>query len=88
MAVYDAKTSQKGQATIPLEVRKAIGLRPGGVVQFLTTPEGEVRLVARKSSLRHLKGLFGPLPEPVDLADAIAETVARRTDPNRTDSDP
>jgi AbrB family looped-hinge helix DNA binding protein len=88
MAVYDAKTSQKGQATIPLEVRKMIGLKPGGTVQFVTTPDGDVRLVAQKSSLRHLKGLFGPLPAPMDIDEAIAETVARRTDPNRTDPDP
>jgi bifunctional DNA-binding transcriptional regulator/antitoxin component of YhaV-PrlF toxin-antitoxin module len=88
MAVYDAKTSQKGQATIPLEVRKVIGLTPGGTVQFVTTPDGDVRLVARKNSLRHLKGLFGPLAAPIDIDEAMAETVARRTDPNRTDPDP
>lgn len=88
MAVYDAKTSRKGQATIPAAVRKIIGLEPGGRVQFVTTPEGDVRLVARKSSLRHLKGLFGPLPAPMDIDEAIAETVARRTDPDRTDPDP
>jgi AbrB family looped-hinge helix DNA binding protein len=88
MAVFDAKTSQKGQATIPLEIRKLIGLKPGGTVQFVTTADGDVRLVARKSSLRHLKGLFGPLPEAMDIDAAIAETVRRRTDPNRTDADP
>ncbi len=88
MAVYDAKTSRKGQATIPIEVRKIIGLQPGGTLQFLTTPDGDVRVVARKSSLRHLKGLFGPLSAPMDIDEAIAETVARRTDPSRTDPDP
>jgi AbrB family looped-hinge helix DNA binding protein len=88
MAVYDAATSRKGQATIPVEVRRMIGLEPGGTVQFVTTPDGEVRLVARKNSLRHLKGLFGPLPAPMDIDDAISETVARRTDPNRTEPDP
>jgi AbrB family looped-hinge helix DNA binding protein len=88
MAVYDAATSRKGQATIPVEVRRMIGLEPGGTVQFVTTPDGEVRVVARKSSLRHLKGLFGPLPAPLDIDEAIAETVARRTDPGRTEPDP
>lgn len=88
MAVYDAKTSQKGQATIPHEIRRLIGLKPGGTVQFVTTTDGDVRLVARKSSLRHLKGLFGTLPEPMDIDEAISETVVRRTEPNRTDPDP
>ena len=88
MARYDAKTSQKGQATIPIEVRQLLGLKPGGTVQFITTPEGEVKLVAKRSSLLHLKGLFGPLPAPVDIDEAIAETVRRRNDPNRTEPDP
>ncbi len=88
MARYDAKTSAKGQTTIPIEVRKAIGLEPGGTIQFVTGEGGEVRMVAKKSSLLHLKGLFGPLSEHLDIDEAIAETVARRNDPNRVDPDP
>jgi len=88
MGRIDAKTSLKGQTTIPVEVRRLIGLEPGGSVQFVTTDDGEVRVIAKKKSLAHLKGLFGPLDAPLDVDAAIAETVARRTDPNRTDSDP
>lgn len=88
MARFDAKTSVKGQTTIPVEVRRLIGLEPGGAVQFVATEDGEVRVIAKKKSLRHLKGLFGPLAAPLDVDAAIEETVARRTDPNRADADP
>jgi bifunctional DNA-binding transcriptional regulator/antitoxin component of YhaV-PrlF toxin-antitoxin module len=87
MGRYDAKTSLKGQTTIPIEVRKALGLAPGGTVQFVTGEAGEVRVVAKQSTLRHLKGLFGPLPEPLDIDKAIMEEVARRNDVNGRDAD-
>lgn len=86
MARYDAKTSAKGQTTIPVEIRQLLGLEPGGTVQFVTTTAGDVRVVAKTKSLLHLKGLFGPLSEPLDIDAAIEESVARRNDPNRTES--
>ncbi len=85
---YDAKTSMKGQITIPAEVRALLGLEPGGSVQFVTADNGEVRVVAKKRGLRHLKGIFGPLESTLDVDEAIMETVARRNDPNRMESDP
>jgi AbrB family looped-hinge helix DNA binding protein len=36
--------TQKGQVTIPLEVRRALGIQPGSEVQFRIEDEG-VRLV-------------------------------------------
>lgn len=79
MGRFDAKTSFKGQATIPVEVRRALGLEPGGAVQFLISDDGEVRLVAKTKTMRHLKGIFGPLSEPLDVDDAIASTVRDKT---------
>jgi bifunctional DNA-binding transcriptional regulator/antitoxin component of YhaV-PrlF toxin-antitoxin module len=88
MGRYEARTSVKGQTTIPVEVRRLIGLDPGGSVQFVTTPEGDVKVIAKKKSLRHLKALFGPSDTPFDVDAAIEETVRRRTDPQRTEVDP
>ncbi|HEY0292158.1 MAG TPA: AbrB/MazE/SpoVT family DNA-binding domain-containing protein [Hansschlegelia sp.] len=79
MGRFDAKTSVKGQTTIPVEVRRALGLQPGGRVQFITDENGTVRLIAKTDTLRHLKGLFGPLAEPLDIDAAIEETVRRKT---------
>lgn len=88
MGRFDAKTSLKGQTTIPVEVRRALGLQPGGRVQFITDDSGGVRLIAKTTTMRHLKGIFGPMAEPFDGEKAIAETVRRRTDPDRTELDP
>lgn len=38
------RVTQKGQVTIPLEVRRALGIRPGGEVEF-ELDDGGARLV-------------------------------------------
>ena len=88
MGRFEAKTSLKGQATIPIEVRKALGLPPGGSVQFIVGDDGKVSVVAKKSGLSHLKGIFGPASKTVDVDEAIMETVARRTAVDRMEDDP
>jgi AbrB family looped-hinge helix DNA binding protein len=88
MGRFEAKTSVKGQATIPIEVRKALGLAPGGSVQFVVGEDGKVSVIAKKSGLRHLKGIFRRPSEPIDVEGAIAETVERRTSLDRKEEDP
>jgi AbrB family looped-hinge helix DNA binding protein len=88
MGRFEAKTSMKGQATIPIEVRKALGLAPGGAVQFIVGDDGKVSVIAKKRGLQHLKGIFGKPDEPVDVDAAIMETVRLRTDPDRKEEDP
>jgi AbrB family looped-hinge helix DNA binding protein len=88
MGRFEAKTSVKGQATIPIEVRKALGLAPGGLVQFVVADDGKVSVVAKKSGLRHLKGIFGGHGKPLDVDKAITETVRRRTAVDREEDDP
>jgi AbrB family looped-hinge helix DNA binding protein len=87
MARYDAKTSQKGQATIPAEIRELIGLQPGGTVQFVAKAGGEVQLIAKGKGLRALKGLFAHGGPPIDIDEAIMDAVAARNDLDRTESD-
>lgn len=88
MGRFEAKTSIKGQATIPIEVRKALGLPPGGSVQFVVDDEGKVSVVAKKSGLQHLRGIFGKVDGPIDIEEAIAETVRLRTSADREGEDP
>ncbi len=85
---FDAKASSKGQVTIPVEVRQLIGLAPGGSVQFIAEGGGQVRIIAKKRGLHHLKGLLGPIDAPVDVEAAIAEAMDARTDPNRREVGP
>ena len=78
MGVFDAKTSQKGQVTVPVEVRKALGLPPGGRLQFRVQDDGRVVLVAKKQGISHLKGIFATPDTPIDIeAEIMAEVVER-----------
>ena len=46
MLKLDAKTSLKGRFTVPAAVRKAIGLAPGGLLQFIVDDNGTVSITA------------------------------------------
>jgi AbrB family looped-hinge helix DNA binding protein len=87
MARFDAKTSRKGQTTVPAEIRQLIGLKPGGTIQYVTKPDGEVQIIAKGKGLRAIKGLFAHGGPPVDIEQAIMDAVALRTDPDRTEPD-
>lgn len=81
MGVYDAKTSQKGQVTVPVEVRKALGLLPGGRLQFRVQADGRVVLVAKKRGISHLKGIFATPDTPIDIEAEIMAEVQERNEP-------
>jgi hypothetical protein len=57
-------------------------------VQFIVGDDGKVSVVAKKTGLRHLKGIFGGSGGPFDVNQAIADTVERRTATNRNEDDP
>jgi AbrB family looped-hinge helix DNA binding protein len=78
MGLFDAKTSSKGQVTVPVEVRRLIGLEAGGKVQFQTDAEGRVYVTAKKRSIKGLKGLFLQPSSPVDVDAAISSAVMER----------
>ena len=80
MGVYDAKTSQKGQVTVPVEVRKALGLLPGGRLQFRVQADGRVVLVAKKRGISHLKGIFATPDTPIDIEAEIMAEVQERNE--------
>jgi antitoxin PrlF len=61
MGRFDAKTSIKGQTTIPIEVRQALGLQPGGQVQFVVDEDGKVHVIAKTRGLKHLEGFLSHL---------------------------
>lgn len=63
----------KGQLTVPAEVRRALGLRPGSKVRFLREDDGTYRLSARHASVRDLEGLLDA-PHPVTL-DQMDEAI-------------
>ena len=44
MRVYETRVTQKGQVTVPAEIRKELGIKPRDLVRFEFTPDG-VRLL-------------------------------------------
>jgi AbrB family looped-hinge helix DNA binding protein len=75
-----ATVTSKGQVTIPVEVRKELGLEQGDRVEFV--PQGDGFLMRASSrGVTRLAGFFGPHRGPSvsveqmdrDIAESIAE---------------
>jgi AbrB family looped-hinge helix DNA binding protein len=59
-----ATVTSKGQITIPVKVRKALGLTPGTRVDFYEVEPGEFLLRAKTGSIRDLEGCLAHLIPP------------------------
>ena len=88
MGYINAKSSLKGQVTIPAEIRKTIGLAPGGVLRFRVEDDGSVKIAAKKRGAHGLQGIFATPDHPVNDDDEIMQTVWERNRPDRTGSRP
>lgn len=65
-----ARMTSKGQVTIPVEVRRRLGVEAGDSLLFEPLDEGEVRL--RVVKRRHLADLFGSLPSELPFPGKAA----------------
>lgn len=78
-----ATLTSKGQITIPLAVRTALGLHPGAKLDFVLDQDS-FKVVPLRSAVASLKGRFaGRTAAPVSLAmmdEAIAAEAAARHD--------
>lgn len=74
------KVTAKGQITLPLDVRRALGVEAGDRVEFVIE-NGRVAVHAATHDVRELKGLVAPRPEgpvSIDEMDAAIESEAGR----------
>ncbi len=74
-----ATVTTKGQLTIPKEVRKALGIKPGTRVDFYEGQKGEYVFRPRTGSIRDLEGCVPKLDHIVtieEMNDGIADAVA------------
>lgn len=80
-SVAAATLTSKGQITIPVQVRTALGVDAGDRIEFVEVGKGEFNIVAATRSVRELKGLFrGRRTKPVSIEEmnaAIAEGASR-----------
>lgn len=73
-----ATITSKGQVTIPVQVRAALGLDAGDRIEFVEVGKGQFAIVAATRSVRELKGLFqGKRSKPVSIEEMKA-AIARR----------
>jgi len=73
-----ATITSKGQVTIPLQVRSALGLDAGDRIEFVEVAKGQFAIVAATCSVRELKGLFQDRRrKPVSIEEMNA-AIARR----------
>ena len=78
-----ATLTSKGQITIPVEVRDALGLDAGDRVEFIEVEKGKFAIVAATRSVQELKGLFqGKRSKPVSIEEMNA-AIARRGSASR-----
>jgi AbrB family looped-hinge helix DNA binding protein len=75
-----ATITSKGQITIPIELRKALGLDFGDKIDFFEVAKGEFRMSPRTASIRDLEGIipkldYVPTLEQLDedILDAAVE---------------
>ncbi len=81
-----ATVTSKGQITIPVAVRDALGVDAGDRVEFVQVAPGRYELIAATRSVTALKGMFGPARAAVSITqmkDAIASSAVTSGKPIR-----
>jgi AbrB family looped-hinge helix DNA binding protein len=74
-----AKVTSKGQITIPIEVRKALGLKPGARIDFYESDDGAFALRAKTGSIKEMRGCLahaGPAITLEEMNQAILDHAA------------
>lgn len=74
-----ATITSKGQITIPVAVRQALGVETGDRLEFVELEAGRFEVVAATRSAKELKGMFGTARRRVTVEEmnhAIAKKIA------------
>lgn len=66
--------TSKGQITVPVDVRRALGLRAGSRVAFVQRTDGVVELRPEVGSVRSLKGVV-PAPHQSVTVEEMDEVI-------------
>jgi len=64
-----ATMTSKGQITIPIELRKAMGLDAGDKIDFVEIEKGQYRMIPRTDSIRDLEGCIPKLDHVVTIEE-------------------
>jgi AbrB family looped-hinge helix DNA binding protein len=72
-----ATLTSKGQITIPVSVREALGVGAGDRVEFVEVGPGRFEFIALSRPVTALKGMFGKPRKAVSL-EAMEAAISRR----------
>ena len=72
-----ATLTSKGRVTIPEEIRRRLGLKPGDKLRFLVMGDGRIVVLPMNVPLRSLYGILPAPPRPVAVEE-MNETIRER----------
>ncbi|WP_447903432.1 AbrB/MazE/SpoVT family DNA-binding domain-containing protein [Pseudomonas serbica] len=78
-----ATVNSKGQITIPVQVRAALGVREGDKIEFIDLKNGQFAIVAATCSVERLKGLIRKPKGIVSIDDMNAVFCAEGVNTRR-----
>ena len=76
LAVAIAVLTSKGQVTIPVSVRTAMGIGAGDRIEFIEAGNGQFAVMAATKSVKNLKGII-PATRTVSVEEMNAAIAAR-----------
>jgi len=81
--VAAATLTSKGQITIPVQVRTALGVGAGDRIEFVEMEKGQFAIVPANRSVRELKGMLRvKRNKPVSIEE-MNRAIARRASESR-----
>ena len=72
--------TSKGQVTIPVEVRRKLGIVPGTTLEFVVTDAGTLVVIPRVGSVRDLKGMVPRPKRPLSI-EGMERAIGRGARP-------
>ncbi|SDS56793.1 looped-hinge helix DNA binding domain-containing protein, AbrB family [Pseudomonas trivialis] len=77
LTMATATLTSKGQITIPVQVRTALGLETGDRVEFVEMEDGKFSMIAASKTVKDLKGLISRPAKAVSIEDMNQAIAAR-----------
>ena len=79
MMSYCVKVSEKGQITLPAEVREKLNIKPGNFVQIVEEERGVYKIIPQEKGIRTLKGAV-PVKGEQDFKNARNQAMEELAD--------
>lgn len=84
-----ATMTSKGQITIPVKVRKALGLKPGVRIDFYEVEDGEYAFRPKTGSIMEMRGCLPKPDHPISIEEmnqAVLDRAAMLDAATRSDA--